>query len=80
VSGDFNHTDISGGSLGLQQWFFVAQEMSLPTQVQTHTQNGVAEKIDFSFAGRDRFGDGALGTCSWQSNSDHKYCIGNFTI
>jgi hypothetical protein len=80
LSGDFNHTDVNGSSLGLQEFWFVAEEMHLSTQIQTHIQNGNSEKIDFSFAGRDRFGRGAVQGCTWQSNSDHKYCVGNFTI
>ena len=77
-SGDLNHTYPT--STGAQQWAFVAHEMHLPTLIQTHIQSGTSEKIDYSFAGRGRFGSGTVQACTWLSNSDHKYCVGNFTI
>jgi len=85
VGGDFNHRhppESYYNSDGLQQFWFIGEEMHLITQKITHRRDdGTLEKIDFSFAApRSMFGRGAVQDCTQLSNSDHRYCIGNFTV
>jgi hypothetical protein len=84
IAGDFHRTY---PTLGLNEWWYVAHEMHLPALTFTHYNNNTLqfEKIDYSFAGKSKFGQGTPEECIWIpafSNrlSDHKFCVGNFTI